>query len=55
MPDEEGNTAADKDNLPKSPLHAYKEGREDDVEGDVQNRPDGDPNDPGPGNSEQKA
>jgi len=36
MPDEDGQTHADAETLPKTPLHAYKEGREGDVEGDVE-------------------
>jgi hypothetical protein len=35
MPDEDDQTQADAETLPKTPLHAYKEGREDEVEGDV--------------------
>jgi len=36
MPDEDGDVQADEETLPKTPLHAYKEGREDDVQGDVE-------------------
>ena len=36
MPDEDGHVQADEETLPKTPLHAYKEGREDDVQGDVE-------------------
>jgi hypothetical protein len=49
MPDEEGNLAADEETLPKTPLHAYGqgrtegEGREEDVEGDVEKLKSGDP------------
>lgn len=34
MPDQKGETKADAAELPQTPLHAYKEGREDDVKGD---------------------
>jgi hypothetical protein len=34
---------ADEETLPDTPLHAYKEGREDDVEGDVEKLKEGDP------------
>jgi hypothetical protein len=34
---------ADEETLPDTPLHAYKEGREDDVEGDVDKLKAGDP------------
>ena len=34
MPDEQGNTKSDQEDLPDSPLHAYKEGREEDIEKD---------------------
>jgi hypothetical protein len=33
MPDPEGNQNADEEELPDTPLHAYKEGRDEDVEG----------------------
>ena len=33
----------DEDTLPDTSLHAYKEGREDDVEGDVEKLKSGDP------------
>lgn len=36
MPDEDGQSKADAQTLPKTSLHAYKEGREDDVDGDVE-------------------
>ncbi len=35
MPDPEGNTKADEDAIPDSSLHAYKEGRKEDVKGDA--------------------
>lgn len=34
MPDADGNVKADEDETPKTPLHAYKEGREEDIKGD---------------------
>jgi len=43
MPDEDANQGADAEALPESPLHAYKEGREDEVEGDVEKLKAGDP------------
>jgi len=43
MPDEDANQGADAEALPESPLHAYKEGREDEVEGDVEKLKSGDP------------
>jgi hypothetical protein len=33
MPDEKGETKADEETLPDTSLHAYKDGREEDVEG----------------------
>lgn len=33
MPDKDGKELAEKDEVPKTPLHAHAEGREDDVEG----------------------
>jgi len=36
MPDEDDNTGADEETLPKTSLHAYKDGREEDVEGDAE-------------------
>jgi hypothetical protein len=33
MPDEQGNKTADEETLPETSLHAYKDGREEDVEG----------------------
>jgi hypothetical protein len=36
MPDPEDNKLADEEKVPDTPLHGYKEGREDDVEGDPQ-------------------
>jgi len=34
MPDERGKKKADEKDTPRSPLHAYKDGRGEDVEGD---------------------
>ncbi|MBA3261221.1 MAG: hypothetical protein H0T69_01850 [Thermoleophilaceae bacterium] len=34
---------ADEETLPDTPLHAYKEGREEDVEGDLEKLESGDP------------
>jgi hypothetical protein len=34
MPDPKDNELADEEQIPDTPLHGYKEGREDDVEGD---------------------
>lgn len=36
MPDTEGNTKADEETIAGTPLHAYKEGRKDDVKGDIE-------------------
>lgn len=35
MPDNEGKTKADEETLPPSSLHAYKEGRTEDMKGDT--------------------
>jgi hypothetical protein len=35
MPFEDEDRQADEETLPETPLHAYREGREEDVEGDV--------------------
>ena len=43
LPDDERADHADEETLPDTPLHAYKEGREDDVEGDVDKLKAGDP------------
>ena len=43
MPDENEPGVASEETLPDTPLHAYKEGREDDVEGDVDKLKEGDP------------
>jgi hypothetical protein len=42
MADDE-RSEVDEDTLPDTPLHAYKEGREEDVEGDVDKLKSGDP------------
>jgi hypothetical protein len=43
MAGDEKQDRADEETLPDTPLHAYKEGREDDVEGDVEKLKSGDP------------
>lgn len=43
MPDEHGNTEADPETLPDTPQHAYRDGREEDIEGDVDKLEAGDP------------
>jgi hypothetical protein len=35
MPDEKGESAADEETIPETPLHAHGEGREDDIEGEI--------------------
>jgi hypothetical protein len=35
MPDPDGNTKAEEETLPQTPLHAYKEGRKEDIKGDA--------------------
>jgi hypothetical protein len=42
MPDPDGQTAGDEKNVPQTSLHAYKEGREEDVKGDVEKLKSGD-------------
>ncbi|MEA2161313.1 MAG: hypothetical protein QOD66_3693 [Solirubrobacteraceae bacterium] len=42
MPDPDGHTAADEETVPQTSLHAYKEGREEDVKGDVEKLKSGD-------------
>ncbi len=42
MPDPDGQTAADEGTVPNTSLHAYKEGREEDVKGDVEKLKHGD-------------
>ena len=36
MPDEHGNAKADDDTAVETSLHAYKDGREEDIKGDVE-------------------
>jgi hypothetical protein len=36
MPDKDGNTKADEETTPDTSLHAYKDGRKDDVSGDAE-------------------
>ena len=43
MSAEEKEHGANEETLPDTPLHAYREGREDDVEGDVEKLKEGDP------------
>jgi hypothetical protein len=43
MRDEERDQEADEETGPGTPLHAYAEGREEDVEGDVDKLTSGDP------------
>jgi hypothetical protein len=45
MPDPEGNTTTESENLPQTPQHAYKEGRKDDVAGDADKLESNDPQD----------
>jgi hypothetical protein len=43
MPAGDEERRADEETLPDTPLHAYGEGREEDVEGDVEKLESGDP------------
>ena len=43
MFDEDEEKGASEETLPDTPLHAYKEGREDDIEGDVDKLESSDP------------
>jgi hypothetical protein len=45
MPDREGNTKASEDAIPETSLHAYKEGRKDDVSGNADALESNDPKD----------
>lgn len=45
MPDPQGNTTTDEETVPDTPLHAYKEGRKDDVAGDADKLESNDPKD----------
>ena len=42
MPDEDDKQGADEETLPETPLHAYQDGREEDVQGDVDKMTSGD-------------
>jgi hypothetical protein len=44
MPDAEDKTKADQESLPSTPLHAYKEGRKEDISGDADALESNDPN-----------
>ncbi len=52
MPDEQGKELTDEDEVPKTPLHAHAEGREDDVKGTTEPEvgEEGDLDEDGPGN-----
>ena len=45
MPDPDGNTKAPEGTLPDTPLHAYKEGRDEDIKGDSEKLSSDDPKD----------
>jgi len=45
MPDPDGNVKADEEATPDTPLHAYKEGREEDIKGDTDKLASDDPKD----------
>ncbi len=45
MPDPDGNTKADEETIPQTPLHGYKEGRRYDVKGDTDKLESNDPKD----------
>jgi hypothetical protein len=45
MPDRKGNTGADEETLPDASLHAYKDSRKDDIQGDSHKLASDDPND----------
>jgi hypothetical protein len=45
MPDREGNTTASEDAIPETSLHAYKEGRKEDVSGNADALESNDPKD----------
>lgn len=45
MPDRKGNTGADEDATPETPLHGYKEGRDEDIQGDSEKLSSDDPKD----------
>ena len=45
MPDQDGNAKVDEETVPDSSLHAYKEGRKEDVSGDAEALESNDPQD----------
>lgn len=45
MPDRQGNTEASEDAIPKTALHAYKDGRKDDISGNADALESNDPKD----------
>ncbi len=45
MPDQEGKTASDEDTVPDTSLHAYKEGRDEDIKGNSEKLSSDDPKD----------
>jgi hypothetical protein len=45
MPDPEGNQRADDQDVPESSLHAYKDGRKDEISGDADALESNDPGD----------
>lgn len=45
MPDPKGNTGTDEETLPDTSLHAYKDGRTDDIKGDSDKLASDDPKD----------
>ncbi|HSO99676.1 MAG TPA: hypothetical protein VLP43_12050 [Solirubrobacteraceae bacterium] len=45
MPDRDGNVKASEETVPDTSLHAYKEGRRDEVKGDVDKLESTDPHD----------
>ncbi len=45
MPDEQGETQASEEGVPETSLHAYKEGRKEDVSGDADKLESNDPQD----------
>jgi hypothetical protein len=45
MPDPQGNTTADEESVPATPLHAYKEGREEEIKGNPEKLHSDDPKD----------
>jgi hypothetical protein len=45
MPDPDGNIKADEETLPQTSLHAYKEGRKEEIKGDADRLESDDPKD----------